>query len=302
MPDGRQRLVYLHSVADSNVWRFDTSASGTPVTAPPVSAIASTRHDLAPSLSPDGQRLAFISNRSGDYGIWVAGVDGSRAVQLTSMPRMPGYPRWSPDGKLIVFHGDHDGRPEVVLVPAAGGKPVSLSTDPSNARYPRFSRDGRWIYFSSFQNGESRIWKMPASGGTAVQVTNTEGAVAIESYDGDLYYLEAVDLPSAVWRMPRTGGAPVKVLDGVVLGSFDVVEGGIYYIDRAPGERVVASIGRPGGERLQYLDFGTGRSTTVAHNLGTLPFGLSASRDGRTIFFCRADSAIDELMVVDNFR
>jgi hypothetical protein len=40
----------------------------------------------------------------------------------------------------------------------------------------------------------------------------------------------------------------------------------------------------------------------VVRNLGTLPQHLSASRDGRTIFFCRADSAIDELIVVDKFR
>jgi len=41
---------------------------------------------------------------------------------------------------------------------------------------------------------------------------------------------------------------------------------------------------------------------TGATNLGTIGFGLSATRDGRTVFFTRVDSAIDELMVVDNFR
>jgi hypothetical protein len=60
---------------------------------------------------------------------------------------------------------------------------------------------------------------------------------------------------------------------------------------------------RPGGDtRLQYFDLATGRSTTVAHNLGTVGFGLSASRDGRTIFYSRVDSSVDELMLVDDFR
>jgi hypothetical protein len=40
----------------------------------------------------------------------------------------------------------------------------------------------------------------------------------------------------------------------------------------------------------------------VAENLGTVGFGLTASRDGRTVFFSRVDSSIDELIVVDNFR
>jgi hypothetical protein len=101
---------------------------------------------------------------------------------------------------------------------------------------------------------------------------------------------------------PRTED-PVKVLDGVVLGNFDVTDGGIYYIDRVSGEAGVYFTDRPSGEtRLQYFDFATGQSKTVARNLGTVSFGLSASRDGRTVFFTRIDSAVDELMLVDNFR
>jgi hypothetical protein len=61
--------------------------------------------------------------------------------------------------------------------------------------------------------------------------------------------------------------------------------------------------GRPGNDtRLQYFAFATLRSTTVAHNLGTVGAGLSASRDGRTVFFSRVDSSVDELMQGDNFR
>ena len=101
------------------------------------------------------------------------------------------------------------------------------------------------------------------------------------------------------WRVER----PIKVLDGVVLGNFDVVEGGIYYIDRVSGEAGVHLTDLPSGEtRLQYFEFATGRSTTVASNLGIVSFGLSASRDGRTVFFSRVDSSVDELMLVENFR
>ena len=60
---------------------------------------------------------------------------------------------------------------------------------------------------------------------------------------------------------------------------------------------------RPDGEtRLRYFDFATSQSTTVASNLGTVGLGMSATRDGRTIFFSRVDSSIDELIVVENFR
>jgi hypothetical protein len=128
--------------------------------------------------------------------------------------------------------------------------------------------------------------------------------VSIESYDGrDLYFIEAADRPSSVWRAPLAGGAPVKILEGVVLGLFDVVESGVYYVDRASGETGGSFTDRSRGEtRLQYFDFSTRRSTTVAHDLGTVGPGLSAPRDGRTISFSRIDSSVDELMLVENFR
>ncbi len=304
-PDGRQRLVYVRSFSDRNIWRVDTRSAGAPAGSPPVVAIASTREDHIPNLSPDGHRVVFLSDRSGGAEVWLAGPDGSRAVQLTSLGILPGFARWSPDGRLIAFHGDPDGRPDILVVPAEGGKPRTLTANrPTGGGFPSFSGDGRWVYFCIIHGREPHIWKMPVEGGTAVQVTSNTGTLAIESRDGrDLYYVERVERPSPVWRLPLAGGPPVKVLDGVVHGNFDVVEGGIYYLQRVAGEAAASLAGDASFEtQLKFLDFGTGRSTTVARNLGNVGFGLSASPDGRTIFFSRVDSSVNELMLVDNFR
>ena len=121
--------------------------------------------------------------------------------------------------------------------------------------------------------GEARVWKMPADGGDAVQVTTSPAVASVESRDGrDLFYVERANRTSPLWRLPLAGGNPVKVLDGVVLSNFDVV------------------------------DFATGRPTAIAHDLGRVGFGLSASPDGRTVYYSRTDSSVEELMVVDNFR
>ncbi len=304
LPDGRLRLVYVHSFSDTNIWRVDTSAAGIAATAPPAVAIASTRNDSIPNLSPDGRRVAFMSNRSGESEVWVAAIDGSQATQVTFLALLPGYPRWAPNGNQIVFHGDPQNRPDVLMVPAHGGPAVVVSAKNAGGGFPSFSRDGQWIYFVSAEPPRSRIWKMPVGGGAPVKVTDAVGAITIESHDGrNLYYIEAVERPSPVFRVPVSGGAPVKVLDGVSLGNFDVIEGGIYYIERVSGEAGAFFTDRPGGEtRLQYFDFATERSTTVAHNLGTIASGMTASRDGRIILFSRVDSSVDELMQVDNFR
>ena len=103
--------------------------------------------------------------------------------------------------------------------------------------------------------------------------------------------------------MPASGGVPVKVLEGVVLFNFVVLDRGIYYIDRPSGEGGIREIDRPSGEtRLQYFDFATRKSTTVARNLGNVFIGLTVSPDGRTIFFSRVDSSVDDLMLVESFR
>lgn len=302
--EGRQRLIYVRSFADTNVWRIDWRP-GSPAVAAPVSAIASTRIDVIPNLSPDGQRVAFLSDRSGDLQIWIAGPDGADAVQLTSMEfrSMPGFPRWSPDGTHITFHGDPQGRPEVLVVPVRGGEPRTLTSSLPNGGFPSFSRDGRWIYFCVVDAGETRIWKIPAAGGPAAQVTHNAGTLAIESRDGrDLFYNEATQRPSAIWRQPLAGGPPEKVLDRVANGLFDVTDGGIFYVDRVVGQTGAATDRPDGGTRLQYYDFATRGSVIVAQILGNLGFGLTASPDGRTVFFSRVDSSANELMIVDGFR
>ncbi len=64
-PGKPSRLAYIRSFADINIWRIDTSGPGAPATSPPVVAIASSRRDDHAGLSHDGQRVAFISDRSG---------------------------------------------------------------------------------------------------------------------------------------------------------------------------------------------------------------------------------------------
>ena len=78
---------------------------------------SSGAHDKWPSWSPDGSRIAFISDRSGEEEIWVISQDGRQpAEQLTSGGRAMRYsPEWSPDGKHIAFT-DKDGRVWVLTV------------------------------------------------------------------------------------------------------------------------------------------------------------------------------------------
>ncbi|MEK6325094.1 MAG: protein kinase [Acidobacteriota bacterium] len=291
-PGRPARLVYVRSFNDWNFWRIETSAAGAPSSSAPVVAISSTKAEYHCQFSPDGRRVAFSSDRSGEAEIWVSDPEGSNAVQLTSMGAQDtNCPHWSPDGHLIAFSSNGEGEFDIYIVPAAGGKPRRLTSHPAIDIASTFSRDGKWIYFNSMRSGDYRVWKMPAAGGDAVQVTPNQGTQAFEVSDGSSIYYLTASVVSPVWRLPTSGGEPVKVLDGVIWFNFCLVEKGAYYIDRLGGET-----------RLQYLNFATGKSTTVARNLGEVGAWLTASPDGRTILFTRVDSSVDDLMVVENFR
>jgi Tol biopolymer transport system component len=291
-PGKPARLVYVRSFVDTNLWRIETSAPGAPSSSAPVMAISSTKHEYHCQFSPDGRRVAFSSSRSGEAEIWISDADGSNAVQLTSLHAQETMaPNWSPDGQFIAFCSNQEGEFEIYVVPAAGGKPRRLTSHPAIDISATFSRDGQWIYFASMRSGDYRIWKMPAAGGDAVKVTPNEGAKILQSPDGnDIYYVTS-SRESPLWRLPASGGEPVRVVDGIVWFNFWVLDKGAYYIDRLGGET-----------RLQYLNFATGKSTTVARNLGEVTSGLTASPDGKRILFSRVDSFADDLMLVEDFR
>lgn len=59
--------------------------------------------DVMPVLSPDGARIAFATNRAGNWDIYVMPVTGGKAVQITSDPADELHPSWSPDGKQLVY-------------------------------------------------------------------------------------------------------------------------------------------------------------------------------------------------------
>jgi len=264
-------LAYVHESTDWDIW-------GTAVGndhAPPDSLAASIRADQSPSFSPDGQRLAFCSARTGFEEIWVASANGSNPRQLTNFNSgVANSPRWSPDGRLIAFDATVDGNPDVYVVAADGGPSRRVTRESSADQQPSWSHDGRWIYFMSDRSGSKQIWKAPFLGGQAAQVTQRGGFQALESADGRYLYYAKQQSGPGVWRVPVDGGPEIQVTDQAWQNLWSLAGDGLYYLDVANRVPEVYDIVRliP----VRRLDLVSNTVTTVATIQTSLPKGVSA--------------------------
>jgi TolB protein len=88
-----------------------------------IQTVTNSDEDTAPALSPDGQRVVFMSKREGNWDVYIANVDGSGLERLTDDPADDGLPTWSPDGNAIAFVSNRGGPWAVwAMTPAGDGQ------------------------------------------------------------------------------------------------------------------------------------------------------------------------------------
>jgi Tol biopolymer transport system component len=299
------RLACVQSISKAAIWRVEVQGSGHQ-SAQPEKFIPSTRNDQAPQYSPDGKRVAFVSDRSGKDEFWICDSEGHNAYSLSSGGKVGAY-RWSPDSQRIAFITS--GHCNIYAMNVDGGVPRQLTTERSTEVWPSWSRDGRWIYFGSDRSGGWQIWKIPSAGGQVTKVTEKGGFVALESPDARfLYYTKG--FPSGpnsaipgLWRMPVGGGEEVAVIEtlNIGLGAYwDVVDNGIYFVE-TPSDHLASA--PPAVLKLTSL--ATGRAREIALLEKPPEYwnqGLSASPDGHWVLYQGWDDQGRDIVMVENFR
>jgi Tol biopolymer transport system component len=126
--------------------------------------------DVYPAWSPDGTRIAFGSDRDGDYEIYVVNVDGTALLQVTNDSGEDDGPAWTPDGARIGFSSDRGGDFDIYVVTLIGGSLVNLTENPGSDALPAWSSDGQTIAFTSSRDGFYGLYLMDADGGNTRSV------------------------------------------------------------------------------------------------------------------------------------
>lgn len=134
--------------------------------------------NVEPTLSPDGTKVAFSSERGGRPMIYVMNTDGSNVKRLTFQGKYNASPSWSPDGKKIAFAGQDGANFDIYVMNADGTglKRLTSATRtngrPANNEDPSFSPDSRYLVYTSNRTGSNQIYISTVDGSEERRVTN----------------------------------------------------------------------------------------------------------------------------------
>jgi acylaminoacyl-peptidase len=167
-PDG-QRIVYVRGFADimtdrrcSNLWIINADGSNNrPLT-------SGVHNDNSPRWSPDGTRIAYVSDDDGHAQIYVRWMDSGQTARITSLQAGPSRVEWSPDGKEISFAS---------FVPAEPIRLMQMPKAPPGAKWaePAVIYDKSVYRFNAagyLKPGYTHVFVVSAEGGTPRQITS----------------------------------------------------------------------------------------------------------------------------------
>ena len=224
--------------------------------------------DYNAAIRPDGEVIAFVSERDGIPNLYTIRRDGTELTRLTNSFSLDDHPTWSPDGKRIAFSSTRQPADRVgqawnaIYVMNADGTDVQRVSPPGLTDYsPAWSADGEWLACASGRGdpGGTTLWIMKPDGSNRKQIAENAGWPTFSSDSRWLYFHRKSEGENdwAIWRVALDGTKEKKISgDGssVMTPASDAAEDQLIAISPVSGKRHIVKIAYDTGTQTQLTE------------------------------------------------
>lgn len=210
-----------------------TLDGSSPVTPQPLTR--STGNDFGPQVSPDGRRIAFVSDRSGQYQVWIHQLDPAQTIALGDDADVAlTAPRWTRDGQALVAVEHRDGKRRLVEIEIASRHRRVLSRDGENVLLGvAGAAGGTYAWIAGSSGIDNELVRVRQPGTPTEQREVLARGVDVPDFEPSSATLWFESTTSGkLQRVPFDAGEPVVVSDRLPDGvsSWRVVDGEVWYI------------------------------------------------------------------------
>lgn len=240
-------------------------------------------HD-APHYSKVANKIAFTSNESGHYELWLTDPSGGERTKLTDMQSLIRYPKWSHNGRYISFLAPAKDKvgDNLYLYDMVKNRITVINTGATSHNRATWAWDDKSVISALTIEGKTELYRIPIQGGGKIKLTDNDGRFGVLREGNQLYYANA---GGNLWH--KSGGSnhePQKVVDATILASpytWVIEDNQLVYVKRYKGVRVLSILNLLSQQDKAILQFPTNTMSSSAAltfnpNTNTLYFPQSA--------------------------
>ena len=241
----------------------------------------------------ENTKIAFVSNRDGNYEIYIMNADGSEQKRLTNNPTFDYFPSWSPDGKKIAFTSDRDGNYEIYIMNVDGSEQKNLTNNRAHDFKPSCSPDRKKIAFVSDRDGNYESYVMNVDGSGQKRLTKNPGLDAISSWSPNgmkIAFMSDRDRNEEIYVMNANGSEQKRLTNNHVNDGFPSWS--------PDGKRMAFVSDRDGNDEIYIMNADGSGQDRLTYSLAGEAFP-SWSPDGKRMAFALKGDGNFEIYIMN---